>query len=171
MELTTEDEKSIEFDATGLDAFQANFVWSFFPESKSSKKKSCPFQYYPAQVRFSNLKHALQIYESIPKHANIVKIGLNALIVLAINDFASSVGNNGGMLLLHLSVKRCLAEISMIGRMRHCWGHGDAYESQSGAYFALRPWDDVESSEWKSLYTPKHRLELSTYWSGWHWNT
>lgn len=59
---------------------------------------------------------------------SIVKIGLNALIVLTVNDFASSARYNSG-------------------RMRHCWDHGDAYGDQSEAYFAQRFWDNMASSE------------------------
>ena len=95
MDLTTQHDKSIE-----LDASQANFVWSYFSKSKSTEKDRFPFECAPPQVHFSNLKHALQIYESIPEHEHVVKIGLNALIALAVNDFASSVENSGGMLLI-----------------------------------------------------------------------
>lgn len=41
------------------------------------------------------------------------------------------------------------------GRMRLCWTHGDAYESQTEAYFALRPWEDVETSEWQTVQAQK----------------
>ena len=107
MDLTTQQNKSIE-----LTASQANLVWSYFPESKSTEKDRFPFHFAPPQVHFSNLKHGLQSYHSIPEHENISKIGLNALIALAINDFASSTGNSGGMLLPTLSIKKCLAKIT-----------------------------------------------------------
>ena len=63
MDLTTQQNESIE-----LTASQANLVWSYFPESKSTEKDSFPFHFAPPQVHFSNLKHELQIYHSIPEH-------------------------------------------------------------------------------------------------------
>lgn len=107
MDSTTQRIKSLE-----LDASQANLVWSYFPSSKSPEKDRFPFQFAPPQVHFSNLKHELQIYQSIPEHQNISKIGLNALIALAINDFASSAENSGGMPLPTQNVKKCLAELT-----------------------------------------------------------
>ncbi len=108
MALTTQDNESIE-----LNASQANLVWSYFPESKSTQKEKYPFQFASPQVRFSNLKHQLQIYQSIPQHEDIAKIGLNALISLAVNDYASSAGNNGGMLLPTSSGEICFAKIAL----------------------------------------------------------
>ena len=101
MDLITQPNKSFE-----LDASQANLVWSYFPESKSTEKDKFPFSFAPIQVHFSNLKHELQIYHSIPEHKDISKIGLNALIALAINDFASSAGNSSGMSLPTPNVKQ-----------------------------------------------------------------
>ena len=107
MESTTQDNKSIE-----LNASQANLVWSYFPESKSTQTEKYPFQFASPQVHFSNLKHQLQVYQSIPEHKDIAKIGLNALISLAVNDYASSAGNSGGMLLPTSSGERCLVKLT-----------------------------------------------------------
>ena len=96
-----------------LAASQANLIWIYFPSSKSPEKERFPFQFAPPQVHFSNLKHELQIYQSIPEHQNISKIGLNALIALAINDFCSRAENSGGMPLPTLNIKKCLAEITL----------------------------------------------------------
>ena len=113
MDLTTEHNTSHE-----LDFSLGNLVWSYFPDSMSNEKDGYPFSSAPPQVHFSNPRHQLQIYQSIPEDKNIVKIGLNALIALSINDFASSSGNSGGMLLPTPNVKKSLAKI--IFRQAEC---------------------------------------------------
>lgn len=80
------------------------------------------------------------MHENILKYTSIVKIKLIELIVLTVNDFTSRIGKNRDMLLLHLSVNRCLAktfydraDISIT-----CRSYNDTYEDQSETNFAFR---------------------------------